>query len=49
MTEVADRMVREAVAKGSVDLINEIATPYVTLVIADLLGVPAEDRQKSAI
>jgi cytochrome P450 len=25
---------------------NEIATPYATLVIADLLGVPDEDRQK---
>jgi len=45
MTDYADRIVREAVAKGGCDLIKEIATPYVTIVIADLLGVPADDRQ----
>jgi cytochrome P450 len=33
-----------SVAKKQCELINEIATPYVTLVIADLLGVPADDR-----
>lgn len=46
MTEIADQMVRDVVAKGGCELIGEVATPYVTLVIADLLGVPAEDRQK---
>jgi cytochrome P450 len=46
MAEVADRMVRDVVAKGGCELISDVATPYVTLVIADLLGVPAEDRQK---
>lgn len=46
MTKVAGQMVREAAAKGGCELITEIATPYVTLVIADLLGVPAEDRLK---
>ena len=45
MTDYADQMVRSVVAKGHCDLISEIATPYVTMVIADLLGVPAEDRQ----
>lgn len=45
ITEVADRMVREVVAKGGCDLISEIATPFVTLIIADLLGVPDADRQ----
>lgn len=45
MTEFADRMVREAVAKGSVDLVGDIATPFVTWVVADMLGVPDEDRQ----
>jgi cytochrome P450 len=44
--EYADKLVKDAVAKGSCDLINEIATPFVTLVVADLLGVPADDRQK---
>lgn len=44
--QFADRMVRNAVANGRVDLVKEIATPFVTMVIADLLGVPMEDRQK---
>lgn len=47
MAEYADNMVREMVHKGgSCEIVNEVATPYVTMVIADLLGVPAEDRQK---
>lgn len=44
--DFADRVVRNAVAKGQIDLVKEIATPFVTMVIADLLGVPADDRQK---
>jgi len=45
MTGLSERMVRDVVAKGHCDLISEIATPFVTLVISDLLGVPAEDRE----
>lgn len=45
MTSFADDMVREAVMQGSCELMKEIATPFVTIVIADLLGVPANDRQ----
>jgi cytochrome P450 len=45
MRQLADKMVRDVVAKGKCELINEIATPYATLVIADLLGVPDEDRE----
>lgn len=41
----SDELVKAAVAKGGCDLIKEIATPFVTMVIADLLGVPADDRQ----
>jgi cytochrome P450 len=44
MQEYGDQLAREVAARGQCELINEIATPYVTLVIADLLGVPAEDR-----
>jgi cytochrome P450 len=44
--ELADDMVAQAVARGGCDLVNEIATPFVTLVVADLLGVPAHDREK---
>jgi cytochrome P450 len=41
----SDEMVRAVVAKGKCELMREIATPFVTMVIADLLGVPLEDRQ----
>jgi cytochrome P450 len=37
-------MVAEILSKGQSEIIGELATPYVTLVIADLLGVPDEDR-----
>lgn len=45
MREYADRMVQDVVTRGGCELINQVATPYVTMVIADLLGVPAEDRE----
>jgi cytochrome P450 len=44
MRELADRMVTGAVSKGQSEIISDLATPYVTLVIADLLGVPEDDR-----
>jgi len=46
MRSFADELAKDAVAKGGCEIVNEIATPFVTLVIADLLGVPAEDREK---
>ncbi|MFT5481381.1 MAG: cytochrome P450 [Halieaceae bacterium] len=46
MTRYSDRLVREAVADGHCEMVNGIATPYVTMVVADLLGVPSEDRDK---
>ena len=45
MAEYADRLVREMVASGRCDMVREVATPYVTNVIADLLGVPEDDRK----
>jgi len=45
MADYAEKLVHDAVAKRQCELINEIATPFVTLVIADLLGVPADDRK----
>ena len=45
MLKFADELVKEKVAKGTCELIQEIAAPYVTLVIADLLGVPDDDRE----
>jgi cytochrome P450 len=44
MQEYGDQLAEAVAAKGHCELINEIATPFVTLVIADLLGVPAQDR-----
>lgn len=46
MHAFADQIVREAVASGHCEIVNGISTPYVTLVVADLLGVPPEDRDK---
>ena len=44
LTALADRMVREVVAKGGCELISEIASPFVTFVVSDILGVPEADR-----
>jgi cytochrome P450 len=41
----SEQLVKEAVANGGCELIKTIATPFVTLVIADLLGVPEDDRE----
>jgi cytochrome P450 len=43
--EYCTDMVGKAVAEGKVELIGTIATPFVTMVVADLLGVPMEDRK----
>lgn len=43
--DYCEDMVGKAVAEGKVELIGTIATPFVTMVVADLLGVPLEDRQ----
>jgi cytochrome P450 len=45
IADYSDDMVRKAVADGGVEVIGKIATPFVTVVVADLLGVPVEDRQ----
>ncbi len=44
MTGLADRLVKGVLDRGSCELITDIAVPFATLVIADLLGVPADDR-----
>ena len=45
MLSYAEELVDKIVANRGCELVNEVATPYVTMVIADLLGVPAEDRK----
>jgi cytochrome P450 len=44
IAEYSQQLVSDAVRRGSCELVREIATPFVTLVIADLLGVPPADR-----
>ena len=46
ITEYAKEVVREVVQQGGCEFVRDVATPFVTMVVADLLGVPAEDRSK---
>jgi len=46
MWELADRQIDEFHARGEVELVKEFAGPFTLLVIADLLGVPEEDRPR---
>lgn len=43
--ETADALIADFAPRGRVDLVNEYGGPYATLVIADLLGVPAGARR----
>ncbi len=46
LAEVARRIVADAVATGSGNFVDQIASQYPLEVIGDMLGIPAEDRQK---
>ena len=46
MIERAQRIVRDAVAAGSGNFVEQVASQLPLETIADMLGVPAEDRQK---
>ncbi len=43
---IVRELVDEAQAKGSFDLIHDVAEPLPAIVIAELLGVPAEDHRQ---
>lgn len=43
---MTQRLIDAVKAKGEMDVVEDIATPIPVLVIADLLGVPAEDAPK---
>jgi cytochrome P450 len=43
---LADRQLDEFIANGECEFLGEYAKPFATLAIADLLGVPEEDRPK---
>ena len=45
MVPMAEDFASNVASQTNCDAIKEIATPFVTLVIADLLGVPDEDRK----
>lgn len=43
MQAYAEKLVDRVVAQGKCELMNEVALRYITLIIADLMDVPAED------
>ncbi len=44
MEKLTDKLLNDFVDQGKCNLIADYATPFATLVIADLLGIPDEDR-----
>ena len=46
MWRLADQQLDEFLFRGSCEFVGDYATPYTSLVIADLLGVPEEDRAR---
>ncbi|MDE8650118.1 cytochrome P450 [Novosphingobium album (ex Liu et al. 2023)] len=46
LRETSDSLIDEFAASGRVDLVEQYGGPYATLVIADLLGVPEDGRQR---
>ncbi len=43
---LASKLVGGIVARGHCDMIIDVATPYVTSVVANLMGVPEDDREE---
>jgi len=46
MWRLADRQLDEFVSRGNCEFLQDYAKPFTMLVIADLLGVPAEDHEQ---
>jgi cytochrome P450 len=46
MWRLADRQIGEFVARGSVEVVEDLARPFTVMVVADLLGVPEEDHRE---
>jgi cytochrome P450 len=44
MWRLADRQIDEIIANGKCEFVSEFASPFATLVVADLLGVPEDDH-----
>ena len=45
--KLADRLIDRFIARGKCEIVSEYSQPLATLVIADLLGVPEEDRGRA--
>lgn len=45
MWRLADGLIDEFIAAGTVEVVSQFALPFATLVIADLLGVPEDDHR----
>lgn len=46
LRDTSDALIDEFHADGKVDLVKQYGGPYATLIISDLLGIPAEGRHK---
>jgi len=46
MVEIAEDLVGRALAEGRVDLVQALTYPLPVIVIAEIIGVPAEDRSR---
>jgi cytochrome P450 len=46
MRQIADELITDAVAKGEVDLVQALTYPLPVVVIAEIIGVPSEDRER---
>lgn len=48
MWEIADRVLADVVPCGECELIRDFASPFTLLIIAELLGMPEQDREEFA-
>lgn len=46
LRELAAELVKDAVGRGSVDIVEALTHPLPMIVIAEILGVPVEDRER---
>jgi cytochrome P450 len=46
MHEIADELVQRAIEEGEVDLVQSLTYPLPVQIIAEIIGVPAEDREQ---
>ncbi len=42
---LADQLIDQILTRGVIEVVSELGSPFATLVITDLLGIPEEDRE----